>query len=76
MEKKVILAFLYILLFPALLLIISGDLLWPAGWVFSFWFFLPSCTSTGKTRRCWMNGINNPVPATRKAGTNTSFMGS
>jgi protein-S-isoprenylcysteine O-methyltransferase Ste14 len=45
MEKKVILAFLYILLFPALLLIISGDLLWPAGWVFSFWFIL-LCFST------------------------------
>lgn len=45
MERKVILAFLYILLFPALLLIISGDLLWPAGWIFCFWFIL-LCFST------------------------------
>ena len=45
MEKKVIFAFLYILIFPALLLILSGDLLWPAGWVFCIWFIL-LCFST------------------------------
>lgn len=45
MEKKVILAFLYVLVFPALFLILSGDLLWPAGWIFCLWFIL-LCFST------------------------------
>jgi protein-S-isoprenylcysteine O-methyltransferase Ste14 len=40
MEKKVVFAFLYILLFPALLLLLSGDLTWPEGWIFSTWFIL------------------------------------
>ena len=38
MEKKVILAFLYILVFPALILFLSGDFAWPEGWIFSIWF--------------------------------------
>ena len=38
MEKKVIFAFLFTLIFPALILILSGDLLWPAGWIFCIWF--------------------------------------
>jgi protein-S-isoprenylcysteine O-methyltransferase Ste14 len=45
MEKKVILAFLYILIFPALILILSGNLTWPEGWLFSIWFIL-LCFST------------------------------
>jgi protein-S-isoprenylcysteine O-methyltransferase Ste14 len=45
MEKKVIAAFLFILLFPALVLGISGDLTWPEGWIFSVWFVL-LCYST------------------------------
>lgn len=45
MEKKVVFAFLYILIFPALLLILSGDLLWPSGWIFCIWFVL-LCYST------------------------------
>jgi protein-S-isoprenylcysteine O-methyltransferase Ste14 len=45
MEKKVIFAFLYILIFPALILILSGDLFWPAGWIFSTWFIV-LCFST------------------------------
>jgi protein-S-isoprenylcysteine O-methyltransferase Ste14 len=45
MQKKVIFAFLYILIFPAILLLLSGDLFWPAGWVFSLWFLL-LCYST------------------------------
>jgi protein-S-isoprenylcysteine O-methyltransferase Ste14 len=45
MEKKVVFAFLYILIFPALLLLLSGDLFWPAGWIFSVWFIL-LCFST------------------------------
>lgn len=45
MEKKVIFAFLYILIFPALILLLSGDFFWPAGWVFCIWFIL-LCYST------------------------------
>jgi protein-S-isoprenylcysteine O-methyltransferase Ste14 len=45
MEKKVIFAFIYILIFPALLILLSGDLLWPAGWIFCTWFVL-LCFST------------------------------
>jgi hypothetical protein len=45
MEKKVIFAFLFTLIFPALILILSGDLLWPAGWIFCIWFVL-LCFST------------------------------
>jgi hypothetical protein len=45
MEKKVISAFLFILLFPALLLTLSGDWLWPEGWVFSLWLLI-LCYST------------------------------
>jgi protein-S-isoprenylcysteine O-methyltransferase Ste14 len=45
MEKKIVLAFLYILLFPVLLLLLSGDIFWPAGWIFSIWFIL-LCFST------------------------------
>jgi protein-S-isoprenylcysteine O-methyltransferase Ste14 len=45
MERKVVFAFLYILLFPALILVLSGDLFWPAGWLFSLWFIL-LCYST------------------------------
>jgi len=40
MEKKVVFAFLYILIFPALILLLSGDLFWPAGWIFCIWFIL------------------------------------
>jgi len=45
MKKKIILAFLYILLFPALLFVISGDFTWPEGWIFSIWF-LGLCYTT------------------------------
>ena len=45
MQKKLIIAFLYILLFPALILILSGDYTWPEGWIFSIWFIL-LCYST------------------------------
>jgi protein-S-isoprenylcysteine O-methyltransferase Ste14 len=36
-KKKIIGALLFILLFPALLLALSGDWFWPEGWVFSIW---------------------------------------
>jgi len=45
MEKKVVFAFLYILIFPALILLLSGDFFWPEGWIFSIWFIL-LCFST------------------------------
>lgn len=45
MKKKIIFAFFYILLFPALLFVISGDFTWPEGWIFSIWF-LSLCYTT------------------------------
>ena len=45
MEKKVFFAFLYILVFPALLFLLSGDFIWPEGWIFSLWFIV-LCFST------------------------------
>jgi protein-S-isoprenylcysteine O-methyltransferase Ste14 len=38
MDTKLLSACLYILLFPALLLILSGDMLWTEGWIFTLWF--------------------------------------
>ena len=40
MEKKIAFALVYILLFPALLLFLSGDYAWPEGWIFSLWLLL------------------------------------
>ena len=40
MEKKIAFAFLYILVFPVLLLVLSGDATWPEGWIFSIWFLV------------------------------------
>ncbi len=37
-EKKIIFASLFLLLFPAFILILSGDFLWIEGWIFSVWF--------------------------------------
>ncbi|HJX56743.1 MAG TPA: isoprenylcysteine carboxylmethyltransferase family protein [Methanoregula sp.] len=45
MKKKIIFAFLYILLFPALFFVISGDFTWHEGWIFSIWF-LGLCYTT------------------------------
>ena len=45
MDKKVIVSFLYILIFPALILILSGDLTWTGGWIFCIWFIV-LCFST------------------------------
>ena len=45
MERKLLYAFLYILIFPALLFILAGDAAWPEGWVFTLWF-LVLCYST------------------------------
>lgn len=38
MQKKILLASLFILLFPAMLIILSGDFAWVEGWIFSLWF--------------------------------------
>jgi hypothetical protein len=40
MEKKLLLTFVYILLFPAMLFILAGDAAWPEGWVFTLWFLV------------------------------------
>jgi protein-S-isoprenylcysteine O-methyltransferase Ste14 len=45
MDKKVGFAFLYILIFPALFILLAGDLFWPAGWIFCTWFVV-LCFST------------------------------
>ena len=45
MQKKLIFAFLFILLFPALIFILSGDYTWPEGWIFTIWFIF-LCYST------------------------------
>ncbi len=45
MEKKIVFAFLYILLFPAIFFLLSGDITWPEGWIFSIWFIV-LCFST------------------------------
>ena len=45
MERKLLFAFVYILIFPALLFILAGDAIWPEGWVFTLWF-LVLCYST------------------------------
>ncbi len=38
MDKKVLFALGFVLLFPALIILLSGDLTWIEGWVFSIWF--------------------------------------
>ncbi|HEY3421499.1 MAG TPA: isoprenylcysteine carboxylmethyltransferase family protein [Methanomassiliicoccales archaeon] len=42
---KVIGSSLFILMFPVLIILLSGDLTWPEGWIFSIWFIL-LCYST------------------------------
>ncbi|TEB11946.1 methyltransferase family protein [Pelotomaculum propionicicum] len=42
---RIIFTLVYILLFPALLLLLSGDWLWVEGWIFSVWFAV-LCFST------------------------------
>ncbi len=37
---KIIFTFIYILLFPALLLFLSGNWFWVEGWIFSVWFIV------------------------------------
>ena len=45
MEKKIVSAFLFILIFPALIFLLSGNFTWPEGWIFSLWLLL-LCYST------------------------------
>lgn len=40
MEKKVVFALVFVLLFPALIIALSGDVTWTEGWIFSVWFIL------------------------------------
>jgi hypothetical protein len=72
---KIIFTLIYILLFPTLLLSLSGDWLWREGWIFSIWFTV-LCFATiirlyRHDRICSLKGIENLVPATRKDGTGT-----
>jgi len=76
MKKKIIFAFLYILLFPALLFVISGDFIWPEGWIFSIWF-LGLCYTTilylyRKDPALLEERYKQPLTETRKAGTGMS----
>jgi len=41
---KIIFTIIYLLLFPALLLFLSGDWLWLEGWIFGIWFMV-MCTT-------------------------------
>lgn len=40
MDRKIIFALLYILLFPVLFFVLSGDVAWPEGWIFCIWFIV------------------------------------
>jgi protein-S-isoprenylcysteine O-methyltransferase Ste14 len=40
MKMKIVAAFLYILIFPALLFLLAGDWEWREAWVFTIWFLL------------------------------------
>jgi len=42
--NQLVLTFIYLLVFPALLMFLSGDWLWIEGWIFSLWF-LVMCAS-------------------------------
>lgn len=37
---KIIFTLLYVLIYPALLLFLSGDWLWLEGWIYSIWFLI------------------------------------
>lgn len=41
----IVLAMIYVLFYPALLLFISGDMFWVECWVFAIWFFTSSLTT-------------------------------
>jgi protein-S-isoprenylcysteine O-methyltransferase Ste14 len=45
MERKVVFALLYVLIFPVLIFLLAGDFAWIQGWVFTIWFIL-LCYST------------------------------
>ncbi|MHB8337895.1 MAG: hypothetical protein ACYDEE_10810 [Ignavibacteriaceae bacterium] len=42
---KIFFTFIYILIYPTLLLLLSGDWLWTEGWIFSIWFIALSFTT-------------------------------
>ena len=42
---RMILTAIYILIFPALILFLSGDWLWVEGWIFDIWF-IALCATT------------------------------
>lgn len=80
MEKKLVFAFLFVLIFPALILVLSGDFLWPEGWIFAAWFLL-LCYSTilylyRKDPALLAERFRKPGAAGHESGTGTWFMAS
>ena len=41
---KMVLTIIYLLIFPLLVLFLSGDWLWPEGWIFGIWFMVMCLT--------------------------------
>lgn len=41
---KILLTFIYLLIFPALILFLSGDWFWTEGWIFGIWFMVMCIT--------------------------------
>jgi fatty acid desaturase len=37
---KIILTIIYLLIFPAMLILLSGDWMWIEGWIFGIWFMV------------------------------------
>lgn len=44
-KGRTLLAFVYVLIFPALMMVLSGDWLWVEGWIFSAWFIILCATT-------------------------------
>src|SRR5882672_8448494 len=44
---KLILTALYLLFWPALILVLAGDWRWPEGWIFDGWFFSVCASAIG-----------------------------
>lgn len=44
--KRVLIAILYFLVYPAVIMLLSGDLFWVEGWIFGIWYFAMSLTTT------------------------------
>ncbi len=71
---KLMLTALYLLLFPTLILLLSGDWLWIEGWIFNIWFIALCATTIIYLYRhdpvLLLKGIKNQELATNWDGTN------